>query len=52
MKMKMTEGAMINTHVVDYVNFAHGTFQFIENTKDYCIWFVTKDDNKLHKKTI
>jgi hypothetical protein len=50
--MKMTEGAMINTHVVDYMNFAHGTYQFIENTQNYCIWFVTKDDNKLHKKTI
>lgn len=43
---------MINTHVVDYINFAHGTYQFIENTKDYCVWFVTKDENKLHKKTV
>lgn len=52
MKMKMTEGAMINTHVVDYINFVHGTYQFIENTKNYCLWFVTKDDNNLHKKTV
>ena len=52
MKMKMIEGAMINTHVVDYINFAHGTYQFIENTQDYCVWFVTKDENKFHKKTV
>mgnify|MGYP001053497312 CR=1 FL=1 len=43
---------MINTHVVDYINFVHGTYQFIQNTQDYCVWFVTKDDNKLHKKTV
>jgi len=25
----MIEGAMINTHVTDYINFAHGSYQFI-----------------------
>jgi len=51
-RLKMIEGAMINTHITDYINFSHGTYQFIENTLDYCVWFVTKEDNKLHKKTL
>lgn len=50
--MKMIEGPMINTHITDYINFSHGTYQFIENTQDYCVWFVTRDNNKLHKKTV
>ncbi len=48
----MIEGPMVSTHVTDYINFSHGTYQFIENTQDYCVWFLTHDDNKLHKKTI
>jgi len=28
-RFKMIEGAMINTHVTDYINFAHGSYQFI-----------------------
>ena len=43
---------MINTHVVYYINFTHGNHQFIKNTQNYCVWFVTKDDNKLHKETV
>lgn len=30
-KSKFIEGAMINTQVIDYVNFAHGTYQFLES---------------------
>lgn len=44
---------MINTHMVDYANFAHGTYQFINNYKDnYCIWFITQANKKLHTKTL
>lgn len=40
---------MINSHKVDYISFAHGTFQFIENNKDFCVWFITKKQNPLHE---
>lgn len=52
LRMKMIEGPMLSTHTTDYINFSHGTYQFIENTQDYCVWFVTREDNKLHKKTV
>ena len=51
MRLKMIEGTMINTHITDYINFAHGAYQFIESSKNYCVWFVTKKENKLHSKT-
>ena len=50
MRLKMIEGTMINTHITDYINFAHGAYQFIESSKNYCVWFVTKKENKLHSK--
>ena len=43
---------MINTHLTDYINFAHGTYQFIEHESNYCVWFITKKSNKLHEKTV
>lgn len=32
LRLKFIEGAMINSHMVDYANFAHGTYQFINNS--------------------
>lgn len=55
LRFKFIEGAMINCHIIDYANFAHGTFQFVENfdnKNNYCVWFVTKESNKLHAKTV
>ena len=51
-RYKMIEGAMINTQKVDYISFAHGTFQFIENKKDCCVWFISKKDNELHETAV
>lgn len=52
-KFKFIEGAMINTQVIDYVNFAHGTYQYLESAKEkHCIWFITQNDSKLHEKTV
>lgn len=44
---------MINTHMVDYANFAHGIYQFVRSTNEnYCVWFITQDGKKLHAKTV
>lgn len=49
-RYKMIEGPMINTHKVSYVSFFHGVYQFTQKHDDYCVWFITKNQNVFHNQ--